>query len=164
VEDLEHARSVADRLGELFSLTYLKGVDEAEAVRRVNARPGAVAVRAGGWTVVVDRGGDSGADHALLEAASRGTEAVVVLRDDARSPFFGYAKDGETVTAFDPSYPAEETMWGSDPEMLRPLMRALGIRRPDDEMDEPWRNADAKAIVLAQRITGARLPEDPLGR
>jgi hypothetical protein len=47
--------------------------------------------------------------------------------------------------------------------LLRPLMRALDIRQPDDENEAPWENAEAKAIVLAQRITGQRLPDDPLG-
>jgi hypothetical protein len=160
VDDLSHARALCERLGDLFCLTFVKGVPPAEALRLVTAAPDTTVVTAGAWSVVVEPGTDRGADHDVLEAASRGTEAVVVVRDDARSPHFGYAKDGTTVTAFDPSYPAEETMWGADTELLRPLMRALGIRTPDDEMDEPWQHAEAKAIVLAQRITGARVPLD----
>jgi hypothetical protein len=166
-DDLERARALSDELGDFFCLTYVKGVDEAEALRRLSAGPGAAAVTIGSWSVVIERGVDRSADHDLLEAVSRGTEAVVVLRDDARSPHFGYAKDGTTISAFDPSYPAAETMWGSDTELLRPLMRALGIRQPDDENETPWEDAEAKAIVLAQRITGQRLPEtvlDPAGR
>jgi hypothetical protein len=45
--------------------------------------------------------------------------------------------------------------------LLRPLMRAVGIRRPEDENDSPWEDAEAKAVVLAQRITGGRLPDLP---
>jgi hypothetical protein len=161
VDDLSHARAACERLGDLFSLTYVKGVSPAQAMRLVAAGPDTTVVPVGAWSVVVEPGTDRGADHELLEAASRGTEAVVVVRDDARSPHFGYAKDGRTVTAFDPSYPAEETMWGADPELLRPLMRAVGIRRPEDENDSPWEDAEAKAVVLAQRITGARLPDLP---
>jgi hypothetical protein len=157
VDDLSHARALSERLGDLFCLTYVKGVPPAEALRLVSAAPDTTAVAAGAWSVVVEPGTDRIADHETLEAASRGTEAVVVVRDDARSPHFGYAKDGVTITAFDPSYPAAEAMWGADTELLRPLMRALGIRTPDDEMDEPWQDADAKAIVLAQRITGQRV-------
>jgi hypothetical protein len=157
VDDLSYARALCERLGDLFCLTYVKGASPAEALRLVSAGPDATVVPVGAWSAVVEPGTDRGTDHDLLEAASRGTEAVVVVRDDARSPHFGYAKDGVTVTAFDPSYPAEETMWGSDTELLRPLMRALGIRRPDDENDEPWQHAEAKAIVLAQRITGQRV-------
>jgi hypothetical protein len=162
MDDLSHARALCGRLGDLFCLTYVKGVSSADALSLLSAPPEAVGLSLGTWSVVVEPGADRGSDHDLLEEVSRGTEAVVVLRDDARSPHFGYAVDGTTVTAFDPGYPAAETMWGSDTELLRPLMRALGIREPDDEMDEPWTDAEAKAIVLAQRITGQRLPDDPL--
>jgi hypothetical protein len=163
VDDLSHARALCGRLGDLFCLTYVKGVSSADALSLMSAPPQAVALSLGAWSVVVERGADRGSDHDVLEAVSRGTEAVVVLRDDARSPHFGYAVDGTTVTAFDPGYPAEETMWGTDTELLRPLMRALDIRTPDDENESPWEDAEAKAIVLAQRITGGRLPDDPLG-
>lgn len=162
MDDLSHARALCDRLGDLFCLTYVKGVTPSDALRLVAAAPDAKVVTAGAWSVVVEPGSDRGADHDLLEAASRGREAVVVVRDDARSPHFAYAKDGVTVSAFDPSYPAAETMWGADTELLRPLMRALDIREPDHDADSPWDDAEAKAIVLAQRITGARLPDDPL--
>ena len=156
MDDLERARTVSTQLGDLYSLIYVKDTDPEEVLRRTGAS--APAVDLGGWTVVIEPGADRGADHDRLEEVSQGTEAVAVVRDDARSPFFGYAKDGTMICAFDPSYPAAETMWGSDPEMLRSLMYALGIRSPDDENDEPWVDAEAKAIVLAQRITGKELP------
>lgn len=186
MDDLAHARALCDQLGEIFCLTYLKGVGPAEALRRLGGLPDTVrerpaeelseqresfdagfpelaaALDLGGWSVVIEPEGFLGADHALLEAASRGTAAVSVLRHDYASAHFGYAVDGTTVTAFDPGYPAVETIWGSEPGMLRHLMDALGLRTPSDESELTWLDAEARAIVLAQRITGARLPDRPL--
>ena len=178
MDDLRHARSLCDQLGGTFCLTYLKGVDGAGALRRLGGYPdtirerpaaeltgrpaGAVALELGAWSVVIEPGGALGADHALLEVASRGTAAVSVLRHEAAAAHFGYAVDGTTITGFDPAYPAEETIWGEDPGLLRHLMDALGLRPPADESDSAWQDAEARAIVLAQRITGVRLPDRPL--
>jgi hypothetical protein len=178
VDDLAHARALCDQLGETFCLTYLKGLDAAAALRRLGGYPdtirdrpgaevagqprGAVALELRGWSVVIEPGGVLGADHALLEVASRGTAAVSVLRHDAAAAHFGYAVDGTTITGFDPGYPAEETIWGEDPQLLRHLMDALELRPPSDESQSAWQDAEARAIVLAQRITGVRLPERPL--
>jgi hypothetical protein len=187
VDDLAHAQALSDELGELFCLTYLKGVDAGAALRRLGGCPDtvrertrdevtglrespgagfpavAVALELGAWTVVIEPGGSLGAGHALLEAASRGTAAVSVLRHDRAAAHFGYAVDGTTITGFDPGYPATETIWGADPTMLRHLMDALGLRPPADESQHTWRGAEARAIVLAQRITGVRIPGGPLG-
>jgi len=85
-----------------------------------------------------------------------------VLSHDAGAAHFGYVVDGTTITAFDPGYPAEETTWGEDPRLLRRLMDALELRPPSDESERAWQDAEARAIVLAQRITGVRLPDRPL--
>lgn len=178
MDDLAHARLLCDQLGETFCLTYVKGVGAAEALRRLGGYPDtiregpadegagrphvAVALELDAWSVVIEPGGVLGADHALLEVASRGTAAVSVLRHDAAAAHFGYAVDGTTVTGFDPGYPAEETIWGADPRLLRHLMDALGLRPPADESESAWQDAEARAIVLAQRITGVRLPGRPL--
>jgi hypothetical protein len=186
VDDLAHAQALCDELGELFCLTYLKGAGAGEALRRLGGCPDtirertrdevtaqresadagfpavAVALELGAWTVVIEPGGSLGAGHPLLETASRGTAAVSVLRHDRAAAHFGYAVDGTTVTGFDPGYPAEETIWGADPTMLRHLMDALGLRPPADESQQTWQGAEARAIVLAQRITGVRVPGKPL--
>ncbi|GAA3343655.1 hypothetical protein GCM10020358_43770 [Amorphoplanes nipponensis] len=178
MDDLAHARALGDELGGTFCLTYLKGVDAPAALRRLGGCPETVrertgaeltasprlaaAVRLGAWSVVIEPGGALGADRALLEAASRGAAAVCVSRHAGAAGHFAYAVDGTTVTGFDPAYPAEETVWGSDPGMLRRLMDALGLRPPSDESERTWEDAEARAIVLAQRITGVRLPERPL--
>jgi hypothetical protein len=178
VDDLTHARGLVAELGDVFCLTFVKDSDAAEALLRMGGCPdtlrergpgesvapgSAAALSLGDWSVVIEPGGALGADHALLEAASRGSAAVSVLRDDAAVAHFGYAVDGTTIVGFDPGYPAEETVWGADPGMLRHLMDALGLRPPSDESDTTWQEAEARAIVLAQRITGARMPEGPLG-
>jgi len=42
VDDLAHARALCDQLGELFCLTYVKGVDAAEALRRLGGYPATI--------------------------------------------------------------------------------------------------------------------------
>ncbi len=186
MDDLAHARALCDQLGATFCLTYVKGADAVEALRRLGGCPDtirertveevtgrresfaagfpqvAMAIELGAWSVVIEPGGVPGSDHGLLEAASRGTEAVAVLRHDRAAAHFGYAVDGTTITGFDPGYPAEETIWGADPKLLRHLMDALGLRPPADESERTWEGAEARAIVLAQRITGVRVPAGPL--
>ncbi|GAA3920205.1 DUF6461 domain-containing protein [Actinoplanes auranticolor] len=186
MDDLAHARVLRDQLGPTFCLTYVKDADAATALRRLGGCPDtirertpaevtgqrqsaeagfaqvAVALELGAWSVVIEPGGILGADHGLLEVASRGSAAVSVLRHDDAAAHFGYAVDGTTIVGFDPGYPAEETVWGADPGMLRHLMDALGLRTPTDEYEPTWQDAEARAIVLAQRITGARLPDQPL--
>ena len=177
MDDLAYARSRVAELGERFCVTFVKGVDERDALVRMGAYPDTVGERAGPelagyaaavavgrWTLVIEPGGAAGADHVLLEAVSRGTEAVSVLRDDAASPRFTYAGSGTTIVAFDPAFPSPEVMWGSDPGLLQHLMQAIGLREPSGEDDETWRDAEAKALVLAQRITGVRVPEAPLAQ
>ncbi|MFI7601913.1 DUF6461 domain-containing protein [Actinoplanes sp. NPDC049681] len=177
MDDLAYARTRVAELGPAFCLTFVKGVDEREALQRMGAYPDTVAERDGArldghaaaaivgrWTVVIEPGGAAGADHLLLEKVSRGTEALSLLADDKASPRFTYAVGGSTAVAFDPAYPAPELTWGSDPELLRHLMQAIGLREPAGEDEETWRDAEAKALVLAQRLTGARLPEELLDR
>lgn len=128
VDDLVQAQALCDRLGESYQLLYVKGPD--------------------GWSV--SRSGTSAA-----EASAPAGEAVTVSRAPG-SAHFEYAVAGETVTAFDPGFPAAETMWGSDPGRLSHLINALGLRPPSDEYEDGWKDADARAIVLAQRITGIK--------
>ncbi|MFG1607643.1 DUF6461 domain-containing protein [Actinoplanes sp. NPDC049265] len=95
-------------------------------------------------------------------APSRETLETVTVSRGPGTSHFSYAVAGETIVAFDPGYPAPETTWGTDPARLSHLMTALGLRPPDDESDDSWRDADARALLLAERVTG--LLEDPAGR
>jgi hypothetical protein len=133
VDDLVQARALCDRLGESYRLLYVKGPD--------------------GWSV-------SRSETGAAEASAPAGEAVAVSRAPG-SANFEYAAGGETVTAFDPGYPAAETMWGADPGRLSHLMNALGLRAPLDEYEDTWKDADARAIVLAQRITGIKPADIP---
>jgi hypothetical protein len=165
VDDLDYARGRVAALGPRFCATFVKAVDPAEALSRLGAGPSgsfAAALSLGKWTLVLEPDGSVGGDHRVLEAASRGTEALSVLRDVTGSSRFTYAIDGETAVAFDPAYPSAELVWGSQPELLNHLMHALGLHEPDAEDDDSWQDAEAKALVLAQRLTGTRLPADAL--
>lgn len=166
-------QSLAARLGAHFCLTFIKRADPTEALRRMGAYPDtlgvreaaapfAAAVELGAWTVVIEPGGSLGADDPVLRAASQGSAAVTVLRNDDAEPFFGYAVDGTTVSAFNPGYPADEAMWGSDPGQLHHLLPAVGLREPAEDDEGSWRLAVPRAILLAQKITGTTVPPDVL--
>jgi len=156
---------------EIFCLTFMKDVDEAEALRRMGGLPGTVAVRTmsdigalhtyedgyptfasvlrvGAWTVVVEPGGFEGAG--LVAGLSRGGEAVSVLRHDYSSHAFAYAVAGEEITCFDPAFP--DHRYGTDPDRLLPAMRSAGFARSADGfVDQPI----ADGLRLAGLMTGA---------
>ncbi|GAA2481008.1 DUF6461 domain-containing protein [Winogradskya humida] len=173
MDDLLYAQSRVTALGNAWCLTFIKAVDERTALLRMGAYPDTIAVSSdfqdraaaitlGKWALVIEPRGVAGGDHVLLEEVSRGTEALSVLRDDQATPRFTYALDGAVAVAFDPAYPSPELTWGTQPDMLAHLTRAIGLREPDGEDDETWRDAEAKALVLAQRLTNARVPADAL--
>ncbi|WP_153040259.1 DUF6461 domain-containing protein [Actinoplanes sp. TFC3] len=172
MDDLDYARKRVAEFGPAFTLTWVKGVDEQAALRRMGAYPDTLEVREpgthaaalplGAWTLVIEPGGRAGGDHVLLEAVSRETEAISLLRDDKATPRFTYARSGRTEVAFDPAYPSPELTWGAEPNLLDHLMHALNLREPDSEDDDSWRDAEAKALVLAQRLTNVRVPAGAL--
>ena len=183
--DLERARRLCTELGEIFCLTFVRGVDESEALRRMGAFPDTVerrtladagemmhefdlgyprmaaATALDGWSMVIEPDGFEGAGD-LLQAVSRGTEAVAVMQHDyAASHHFGYAVDGTMVAAFPPEQAVEQRIWGADPGRLSDDMLAVGILPAVDEYDE---YAVARAILLAERITASTVPADLLSR
>ncbi|WP_199516827.1 DUF6461 domain-containing protein [Nucisporomicrobium flavum] len=183
--DLVRAEALFYRLGDIFCSTFIKGVDEAEALRRMGgyadtfARRSeaeldelmddfdegyprmAAALALGAWSVVVEPYGFEGSDVALLESLSRGTEALSVLRHDYASPQVAYAIDGTVVAGFDPDFSAGDRMWGSDPAALRPFMRDAGFADSSADDEDSWEPAGPKALVLAELVTGTRMPADP---
>ncbi|WP_205718313.1 DUF6461 domain-containing protein [Actinomadura sp. WMMA1423] len=183
-EDIEWAET----LGEIFCLTFLKGVDETEALSRLGALPDtlrhrtleeaqevydcyeagytdfASAIDLGAWTVLVEPMGFQGAMNEQLTALSRGTEVVSVLRHDYADHGFCYAVDGMLVTGFEPTWP--EHRWGSEPDRLLGKMRAAGLD-PDAEDDgeddgDFVPGAYMPALLLAGLITGALPHPDTL--
>ncbi|MGM1063470.1 DUF6461 domain-containing protein [Saccharothrix sp. Mg75] len=157
-------------LGDIFCLTFIRGVDGPEALRRMGGLPDTAAVRTlsdlhelhdfdtgyptaasalplGTWTVVVEPNGFEGSHR--LDGLSHGTEAVSVLRHDYASDSFGYAVDGELVSGFDPVVPAYRH--GSDPDLLLPHLLDAGFGAAhEDDVDDPI----ARCPRIAELITG----------
>lgn len=160
-----------DVLGEIFCLTFIKGVDDREALRRMGGLPDTFATRShsdvgelhnfddgypmvalalplGTWTIVFEPNGFEGAH--LLPALSRGTEAVSVLRHDYASPTFGYAVAGDLITQFDPNFPNHRH--GTTPDLLLPRMLEVGFT--EEEEDGQYDHAIGRCLRLAEHITG----------
>ncbi|MEV7967384.1 DUF6461 domain-containing protein [Sphaerisporangium sp. NPDC088356] len=167
-----------DGLGDLWCLTFVHGVSEVEALRRLGAdqesiRPltydelideglfpeTVLAGRVGDWTVLIEESGWTCTEADKAQALSAGTVTVAVLRHDYASDDFVYAVDGELVTYFNPKIP--EWRHGSDPDRLNDLMREAGL----DPDDVAGTGAEAPssvsgALLLAARLTGVvLLPE-----
>ncbi|RKS74306.1 hypothetical protein BZB76_2817 [Actinomadura pelletieri DSM 43383] len=174
-----------ERLGEIFCLTFVKDVDETEALTRLGALPdtlgprdleeaaeaydrfetgyeeSAFALNLGDWTMVVEVNGFQGGLVEQLAGLSRGTEAVSVQRHDYADHGFRYAVDGTLVTGFEPTWPRYR--WGSEPDRLLGKMRAAGLD-PDagDEDEDEYEDEDGSvsaayvpAFLLAGLVTGA---------
>ncbi|RFS81262.1 hypothetical protein D0T12_33375 [Actinomadura spongiicola] len=161
------------RLGEIFCLTFVKDVDETEALTRLGALPDtlrpreldeaaeafdrfetgytelAFALNLGAWTMVVEVNGFQGVLTEPLAGLSRGTEVVSVQRHDYADHGFRYAVDGTLVTGFEPTWPQHR--WGSDPDRLLGKMRAAGLD-PDagDVDDDDDEDTDVSADVGAE--------------
>ncbi|MFI0366950.1 DUF6461 domain-containing protein [Actinomadura sp. 1N219] len=157
-------------LGEIFCLTFLKGVDETEALSRLGGLPDtlrprtlaeageasmsyeagyaefAFALDLGGWTVLIEPNGFQGSLQEPLTALSHGTEAVAVQRHDYADHAFRYAVDGTLVTAFEPTWP--DHRWGSEPDRLLGQMRAVGLDLDAyDEDDEDGEDGEDDGYV-----------------
>jgi Family of unknown function (DUF6461) len=165
-------------IDEIFCLTFVRDLDETEVLRRMGGLPDTVAVRTieeigtlvdydngypdvamvlrlAEWTVVFEPSGFHGSS--LFTAASRGTEAVCVLRHDYAESMFGYAVDGELITAFDPLSPAYRD--GADPDRLLERMLEVGFTIPEDDDDyyddEPeFGGLIGRCLLLARQLTG----------
>ncbi|MFB9878113.1 MULTISPECIES: DUF6461 domain-containing protein [Planobispora] len=171
-------------LGDVWCLTFVWGLDEAEALRRVGAAEGSIrpltyeelddeglfpdtvlAGRLGGWTVLIERGGWQATERDAVRALSAATEVVSVLRHDHATGNFVYARDGETVTSFNPTIPAWR--YGRDPDRLVDAMRAVGFdpaRTPggEDEGENADHPAVGRALLLAVRLTRVVLTPEVL--
>ncbi|WP_066360528.1 DUF6461 domain-containing protein [Herbidospora mongoliensis] len=153
---------------EIYTVTFVKGVDEKEVLRRYGVtEPGevayddlyepddesstVVAARVGEWVLVLEINGWATIDDEFFAALSAGGEAVTVLRHDfSSSGHFAHAVDGELRTRFDPNDPFDRK--GAVPDALNDALRDLGLD-PDDE-DAEWDDGTAEALALASRVTG----------
>ncbi|MFC4531761.1 DUF6461 domain-containing protein [Sphaerisporangium dianthi] len=177
-------------LGDVWCLTFVRGIEEAEALRRLGAREESIrllsyreltdeglfphtvlAGRLDAWVVIIERNGSAAMQLNVLQALSAGTELVCVFRHDYANDLFVYAIDGEILTSFDPRKPGWRD--GSDPDRLLDTMREVGIDpahvpgnyvQHDDENEEfnIRRPAVDGALMLAARLTGVVLSQSVL--
>jgi hypothetical protein len=166
-------------LGEIFSLAFVRGVDPVEAMKRLGGLPDTLAERtpeqigalhdfehgypdvvcalaSGEWTVLVQPTGFW--LTLLVDALSRGTEAIAFVRHDYATPRFTHAVDGEIVTTFHLNYPDHRD--GSDADRHLALMREAGFD-PDDDGGQ-YGEAVSRALRLAELITGVAPTFDQL--
>jgi Family of unknown function (DUF6461) len=168
-------------LGEAFCITLVRGLGEAEVLRRFGgersqARTLTVAeagelsgslqagypqlvlvATADGWSVAVEANGFQGWRPEVLRALSRGGQAVSVL-DNSMEAYFSYAADGRLLVQFELLVPRRR--WGSRPDLLLAQMRAVGL---DPDRDQPpGGERNTAALALAERVTGVHLDPEVL--
>jgi hypothetical protein len=165
-------------LREAFCITLVSGLDQAEVGRRFGGersqpRPLSlgdaaqlshsfqagypefvlVAPAAGGWSVAVEHNGWQGSRAEVLRALSAGGQAVSVYRNVNALGYFSYTVDGQVLVRFELLVPQQR--WGSQPDLLLPQMRAVGL---DPDWDEPpYGEIDTMALALAEQVTGVHL-------
>jgi hypothetical protein len=164
-------------LRQAFCLSLVRGLDEAELLRRLGgerSQPGTLtlaeagelagsfhagypqiilAAKADGWSVAVENNGWEGSRPEVLRALSQGTQAASVYQNVNALRSFNYAVDGEVLVTFEPLFP--EQRWGSQPDLLLPQMRAVGL--DPDWREPPYGDVDTAALALAERVTGVHL-------
>jgi hypothetical protein len=164
-------------LRQAFCLSLVRGLDEAELLRRLGgerSQPGTLtlaeagelagsfhagypqiilAAKADGWSVAVENNGWEGSRPEVLRALSQGTQAVSVYQNVNALRSFNHAVDGEVLVTFEPLFP--EQRWGSQPDLLLPQMRAVGL--DPDRQEPPYGEVDTAAMALAERLTGVHL-------
>lgn len=165
-----------ERLGPIYTFTFVRHPDEREVLRRFGVAPQDVgpltdedvyerfdatgggcdlvmAVELGDWTVAVEWYGWQGVRPEVLRELSRdGGQAVAVSRHDYGHHRLAYAADGQVVTSFDPSFPSAR--YGTDPDRLNGHLRDLGI---DPAAADQIENHIPAAVALASRISGVVL-------
>jgi hypothetical protein len=163
-------------LRETFCITLVRGLDQAEVLRRFGGErsqprtltaaeagelsgsfhagyPQLVLVAtADGWSVAVEDNGYEGWRPEVLRALSPSTQAVSVY-DNGSEGYFSYAADGRLLVQFELLFP--QRRWGSQPDLLLPQMRTVGLD-PDWQKPPPG-ELDTAALALAERVTGVHL-------
>jgi hypothetical protein len=164
-------------LREAFCITLVRGLDEVQVLRRLGGERSqprtltageagelsysfhagypqiVLAARAGGWAVAVEDNGWEGSRPEVLRALSAGTQAVSVYRNVNALGYFSDAVDGEVLVQFELLFP--QRRWGSQPDLLLPQMRAVGL--DPDSQEPPYGEVDTAALALAERVTGVHL-------
>lgn len=160
-----HARDGDDRrLGEIFTVSFFRGLDPAEVVRRFSrgedqgqeagfdelgervskfcfengggSGGGHVGVvQLGEWSVAIELFGWMATLPDVLAELSRDCEVLGITRHDYADDSLAYAIDGTIVTGYNLTCP--HLRHGSEPDRLNGFMRELGMTldRRDDEHD-----------------------------
>ncbi|WP_329429800.1 Lsr2 family protein [Streptosporangium sp. NBC_01495] len=177
-EDYEWQGKDDSRLGDIYTIVFVRRLDEREVLHRLGAAdedirligdgdysypegPQVITVRRiGDWTVAIEDCGWRGAQGEVLDALSRdGGEVVVVQRHDYAQHLVAYAVDGRLITNINPGFPIDRQ--GSDPDRLNRHLRELGIDpAADDSIDNPI----PAALALATRVTGVMITPQHLRR
>ncbi|MCA2215705.1 DUF6461 domain-containing protein [Jidongwangia harbinensis] len=154
--------------------TYAKGLDEAALITAFGGDPSATMPQAelfetlagfhysrvpaallvadlGGWCVGIEPNGYQGSRPEVLRRAAVGGAAVSVYWNVNATNAFSYATGGRTVVGFDMLDP--QSPYGADPHILDAEMADL---RFGGEIFESY----VAGLVLAERVTGVRLPAD----
>jgi hypothetical protein len=163
-------------LRQAFCITLVGGLDEPEVLRRFGgerSQPRTLTVTeagelsgsfhagypqlvlvatADGWSVAVEDNGFEGWRPEVLQALSRGTQAVSVF-DNGSEGYFSYAVNGALLVQFELLFP--QRRWGSQADLLLPQMRAVGL--DPDWQEPPPGELDTAALALAERVTGVHL-------
>lgn len=121
--------ALADRLGVVAERELLGRNEAVDAfgVTEPVARLGAKA----GWAFVFQEYGAEAGQPDVVRAAAVGTEAVSVWRTASAMSWFGYARDGEIVVAFELDSPHRRT--GTAPDELVAAMHGVGL-----DPDRAW--------------------------
>ncbi|MBP2476948.1 hypothetical protein JOF53_005820 [Crossiella equi] len=167
-------------LGAAFCFAFVRGVDEAEVLRRFGADPDsarpmtldeidraqqdaqpdalllAAVTKVGDWVVVVEPNGFQSTLDEVLSAVSAGGEVLSVYRNLDAVGQISHAVDGRLRTAFDQLVPY--LRWGGLPDALLPVMLAVGLDPDGGTPPDP----DGAALALAERVTGIRLTPETL--
>ncbi len=166
------------QLGDVYTIVFVRGLDEHEVLRRLGAadadirliedgeysypeEPQIITVRRiGDWSVAIEDCGWRGARREVLSALSRdGGEAVTVHRHDYAQHHVAYAVDGRLITDINPGFPVDR--WGANPDRLNRHLRELGIDpAAEDSIDNPI----PAGLALASRITGVTISPQHLRR
>jgi Family of unknown function (DUF6461) len=163
-------------LRQAFCITLVRGLDEVEVLRRFGGErsqprtfttgeagqlsgsfhagyPQLILVaKAGGWSVAVEDNGWEGTRPEVLRALSAGTQALSVHHNGSEG-YFNDAVAGEVLVGFELLFP--QRRWGSQPDLLVPHMRAVGL--DPDRPQPPSSDLVTAALALAERVTGVHL-------
>ncbi|WP_370936605.1 DUF6461 domain-containing protein [Amycolatopsis sp. cg13] len=173
-------------LSDIFCVTFLRGLDPPEVLRRFGAASGerlafaelnslvseyveqtqggngggyVGVVPSGEWSVAIEPWGWRGNLPEVIGGLSKGSEVVAINRHDYAEAHFVYAVDSTVIGGFLPRLPSQQ--YGSDPERLTRWMREAGL---DPAQEERPPNPIATAFAVAARITGVTFTPEFLER